>query len=437
MPHIYSIISGALTRRSKAAGLVVALAAGATACSLELTNPNAPTEQAVVTDLNGLVAVAVGMQGQFAQAIDDYMVTNSLVTDEWGTQTKALISYQSLLTGENFDPSYLVVSAPWAASYSVIKSANTVLTGAGNVGMGPGLLAGTNSLAKLFKAMAFGMLIQQYDQVPVVVTTEGSVPQPRAVVMDTILTLLESARSDIANVSDPDLTGFRSRELGTGLDLRNTIDAMLARYYLIAGRYNDAIAAANRVNLGVLSVLSYPAPTRNPIENLAFQLAYVAGLKSFADAAEAGDRRPSYWLNTSIAGPKGNPPDTTLLFLRKYSTPQETFPLYLPDEMKLIKAEAYARTNQLSQALALVNEVRTQTSSPVDEPVAGLPPVVLVTQGQILAEIAKQRRYELYEQGLRWEDTRRFGPALTTTPTVPFLPIPTQECNTNPSNPCG
>lgn len=434
MTRIRGIISAAPCRHDWA--LIAVLALGVAGCSLELTNPNAPTEEAVVTDLDGVLAVAVGMQGQYAQAIEDYLVTNSLVTDEWGTQTRSLISYQSLLTGQNFDASYLVVSAPWAASYSVIKSANTVLAGADQVGLGTALRAGTVSLAKLFKAMAFGMLIQQYDQVPVVVTTEGSIPQPRAVVMDTILTLLESARTDIASVNDVDLAGFRSRVAGTGLDLRATIDAMLARYYLMAGRDDDAITAANRVSPTVLSVLSYPTPTRNPIENLAFQLIYAAGLNSFVTQAEASDRRPAYWLNTTIPGPAGVP-DSVLRFLRKYSTPNESFPLYLPDEMKLIKAEAYARTNRLSEALALVNEVRTQSSSSLDEPVAGLPPVVLLTQAQILAEIAWQRRYELYEQGLRWEDTRRFGTAVTTTPTLPFLPIPQQECDVNPANPCG
>lgn len=416
--------------------LATALAIGITSCDLELTNPNSPTEEAVLSDPTGVLGLAIGMQGQFAQAIEDYLVTNSLVTDEWGTQTKSLISYQSLLTGQNFDAFYGVVGAPWSLSYSVIKSANTVLSGADVEGLGVANRAGVVSLAKLFKAMAFGMLIQQYQSVPTELTTAGSTPQPRTVVLDTILSLLESARADIASTTDASLAEFRLRVVGTGFDQRNTIEAMLARYYLIAGRYNDAITAANRVNLNVLSVFAYPDPTRNPVESLAFQTEYVAGLNSFVTQAETGDRRPSYWLNTTTGGPSGVP-DSSLRFLRKYSTRNESFPVYLPDEMKLIKAEAYARTNRLPEALTLVNEVRTQTSSSLDEPVAGLPPVVLLTQAEILAEIARQRRYELYEQGLRWEDTRRFGTAVTTTPTFPFLPIPQQECDFNPANPCG
>jgi hypothetical protein len=424
---------------SRAACVVgaAAMLLAATGCDLDLTNPNAVDEQEVVADPDGVLAVAVGMQSQFAFTIDDYLVTNALVTDEWGTRTLALPSYISLLTGQGIDATFLVVEAPWFGSYRTISSANTVLAGAQNANFGPALGAGVTALAKLFKAMAFGMLIQQYESVPIEVTTAGSLPQPRAVVLDTILTLLESARTDIANVADADLAGFRQRVLGTGFDLRNTIDAMLARYYLVGGRYNDAIAAADRVALNVLSVLTYAAPTRNPVENLAFQLNYVGGLQSFINQAEAGDRRPAYWLNTTAPLLPSNPPDTLIRPLRKYSTPTETFPVYLPDEMKLIKAEALARTNRLAEALVLVNEVRTQASSTVDEPVAGLPPIVLATQAEILAEIARQRRYELYEQGMRWEDTRRFGTAVTVVPTITWLPIPQQECDVNPANPCG
>ena len=88
-------------------------------------------------------------------------------------------------------------------------------------------------------------------------------------------------------------------------------------------------------------------------------------------------------------------------------------------------------------AAGLVNEVRTQTTSTVEEPVAGLPALdqatQLATEAQLLAEIAKQRRYELFMQGLRWEDTRRLGTEITTTPTFTWLPTPTQECRTNPN----
>ena len=134
-----------------------------------------------------------------------------------------------------------------------------------------------------------------------------------------------------------------------------------------------------------------------------------------------------------------NPSDSIIKPLRKYSTPNEAFPLYLPDEMKLIRAEALARKNQLAEAAVLINQVRTQTSSGVDEPVAGLPTLpatALDTQQEVLAAIAYERRYELFMQGLRWEDTRRFGVALTTKPTFPFLPLPLTECQVNPSSGC-
>jgi hypothetical protein len=424
----------------RAAGAAVAVAALALAgCELDLENPNDPTEEEVVANADGLIAVAVGMQGQFSQTIDDYVTVDALVTDELGTRSLALLSYISLYTGQNFDPSYDVILTPYARSFQVLRSANTVLEGAEQVELGRGTTAGVTSLARLYKAMTLGMLIQQFEQVP---TTPGSAPtpRPRAEVLDTILTNLEQARAALTGVTDAELADFRNRVLGnSGFDLRNTIDAMLARYYLMAGRHADAVTAADRVNLGVLSVLAYPTPTRNPLENLAYQLRYVAVPRSFVRGAQAGDRRPSYWVDTAAAPLPANPTDSILLPLRKYSTPTEPFPIYLPDEIRLIKAEALARQGQFAAAAALVNAVRTQTTSAVDEPVAGLPALPLTaldTEAELLAEIAYERRYELFLQGLRWEDTRRLGTVRTTTPTFPYLPLPQRECLTNPSVTC-
>jgi hypothetical protein len=409
------------------------------ACNLDLQNPNAATKDEVLSSPDGMIALAVGMQGQYAGLVEDYVLTSALITDEWGTRTASLISYQSLLTGENFDRSYGVVSAPWSGAYLVIKSANTLLAGAPAVLEG-GLERGVVALANLFKAMAFGTLVMQYENVPINVSVPGPAPQPRPVVLDTILALLESARTDLQGVPDVDLSVFNARVLGTGFNLRSTVRAMLARYYLMDAQYQNAIDAANSVVSGSVSVLKYGTPNDNAIYGLAMGLRYVAPLRSFVTEAETGDRRPDYWADTALANSFVGNPDSVLQPLRKYAGQFDDYPVYLPDEMKLIKAEAFTRLALLDSAAFYVNAVRTQTTSTLDEPVAGLaaldPATQLDTEAKLLAEIAIQRRYELYMQGLRWEDTRRLGTLITTTPVMQWLPIPLQECLTNPNAGC-
>src|SRR6266508_5978402 len=157
------------------------------ACDLNLSNPNAPAESDVLNSVDGIVALAVGMQSQYAGGVADFVLPPSLVTDEWGTTTRSLISYQSLVTGQSFDNSFGVVLAPWADAYRTIKSANDLLVHAPQVGLGSGFQAGIVSLAKLYKAMALGTIILQYQEVPITVGSTGGVQQPRSAVLGTIL----------------------------------------------------------------------------------------------------------------------------------------------------------------------------------------------------------------------------------------------------------
>src|SRR5207253_3761819 len=133
-----------------------------------------------------------------------------------------------------------------------------LIASAPNVVQSTGFQAGITSLAKLFKAMALGSAAQIFANLPAGQSLTGAALHPRTEVYDSVLALLESARSDLANVSDADLAGFRTRVLPATFDLRNTIDAMLARYYLFRGQYQKAIDAANRVNLNILSSIAYP-----------------------------------------------------------------------------------------------------------------------------------------------------------------------------------
>jgi hypothetical protein len=146
--------------------------------------------------------------------------------------------------------------------------------------------------------------------------------------------------------------------------------------------------------------------------------------------AEPGDQRVEYWVDeASIAGA-----NRTLDDLAQYRAPEESFAIFLPDEMKLIRAEVAARNNDLGTAIALINEVRTQCTA-TGEPAAcldALDATDLPTQQDVLDEILHQRRYELFLQGLRFDDLRRFDAQRK----YDFLPLPQTECDRNASAPC-
>jgi starch-binding outer membrane protein, SusD/RagB family len=283
------------------------------------------------------------------------------------------------------------------------------------------------------------MAIQHYERIPLDADLQGAPLADRATVLAEVLRLLESARADLEGVTDAELATYRARVQPTGFEVRNTVNAMLARYYLISGQWQNALDAAQRVSLSVIPVFTYPDPQRNPIEQYAFGLNYVGARQTFVDEAEPNDRRPAYWVNTTAALLPANPP-MQLRPIRQYATRNDPFPVYLPGEMLLIRAEAQARLGNLQTARELINQVRTRcTPQPANQPAACLPALTeaqLPTLEAILRQIAYERRYELYMQGLRWEDLRRLGQYAGRTLNLNFLPLPLSECQLNPAVNC-
>lgn len=419
---------------------LLALSVTAAGCdtSLDVVNPNAPVETEVLTSVDGMLALSLGMQDQFASSILVYNRAPSLIANEWGVRTQALEADRSLYTGNAIDAGYGVVSGPYYATYRVARSANLIIANADDLPLAAPLQAGLVANAKLFKAMALGMAAQQYERLPLDADFEGGVPVPRDEVFAEVIRLLEEARAHINNVSDAELATFRARASTPNFDLRNTIAAMLARYYLIAGQNQQALDAANDVDLNSISVFTYPSPTTNPIHNYSFQLNYVMPLVSFVEEAEAGDERVNFWVNTAADPVIGNPPSSVMLPFQFYSSPNDVYHVYLPGEIMLIKAEAHARLNNLDEAREQINLVRTKEATG-SLPGAELPELTeedLPDQTSILQQIAYERRYELFSQGLRWEDLRRLGDVLGIEPKVDFLPFPESECRANPNAGC-
>jgi hypothetical protein len=156
-------------------------------------------------------------------------------------------------------------------------------------------------------------------------------------------------------------------------------------------------------------------------------------------AAEAGDARVGFHISGATVQGTIRP----LRTFTQFATRTQPAPLYWPGEMMLIKAEAYANTGQLTQAADQVNYVRTRCGGTSNQPKAclgALPASSLATQAQILAEIYRQRKFELFATGLRWEDVRRLGLVYNTSPYAKrcWLLYPNAERNTNstvPENP--
>ncbi|HET7899137.1 MAG TPA: RagB/SusD family nutrient uptake outer membrane protein, partial [Flavisolibacter sp.] len=220
-----------------------------------------------------------------------------------------------------------------------------------------------------------------------------------------------------------------------GIDIVNTLNALKARYSLFAGNYQQALTAANAVNLKVKSMFNFTTVNLNPIfetatsTNNVYAVSSVntLGLPAGIQPNPADKRLPFYTTtayDSKIAG-----------FAAAATTP---FPVYLPGEITLIKAEAYARMNppQLDNALMELNKVITK--KPADDPFgvgADLPALNgPLTQQQTLDAIYQQRSIEWFMSGMHLEDMRRFGRPMAEMKRN-FLPYPFQERDNNPNTP--
>jgi hypothetical protein len=229
--------------------------------------------------------------------------------------------------------------------------------------------------------------------------------------------------------------------LPTGIELANTLQALKARYLLFSGDYVGALAAANAVDLAVKSTMNFDAVTPNPIftvstsTNNVFQvLDSTFGLPP-ALAPDAGDQRIPFYMTV-------NPTIAPRWRINGFaSSLSSSWPIYLPSEMTLIKAECYARQAppNLVNAIIELNKIRTKTAG-TDPFGLGANTAVYagaVNQTAILTEIYRQRCIELYMQGFKLEDSRRFERPMT--PNVEkrrnFFPYPFRERDNNPNTP--
>ena len=412
-----------------AAGTAVLLAG----CNLDLTNPNSPTQQATVSSPEGLIALGVGLQNRYGTSNGNLIYATGLLTDELGPTINSLQGVRDAQAGI-VSQGANVTNDLWDSNYRTIKTANDIILNAGNVGLSAGTESGLLSLAYLLKAAAIGDVLQAYQKLPIkTVGTETPAFATRAEALEYALALLDTAATTYN--ATPVSAQFNSSVKATGFDIKNTIYAYRARLARIANNDALAIAEANRVDRSVFSVLPFTAQAVNPVFNLASGSSGALPLDAFRLSAPTGyGALATYHVTAAtILGFNSVPLDN----YARFTTASSPIPAYYPDEVLLIKAEALANTNDLTQAQAVLDSVRTDCPGLVaTDPNACLPPIVgALTKAQIIDSVYTMRRYELFATGLRWEDARRRGlVGATSVAKRCWMPYTVGERNGNPAN---
>lgn len=213
-------------------------------------------------------------------------------------------------------------------------------------------------------------------------------------------------------------------------------NALLARVYLYTGKYADAITQANAVVSSALYALPSPAvnflknssetiwclqgqasPTLNPTPDALLYFptsAYVPPSNTLTPSLlasfEPGDLRYTNWVySIAVSAVYGSPIKNNYYTPGKYKQPTatstsaatENYVLLREAEMYLVLAEAYYKTNDLPDAIANLNVVRTR---------AGLANLsTTLTSDQCRAAIEQENRVEFFaEQGHRFFDLKRW-----------------------------
>src|SRR5215211_6638530 len=132
--------------RRTAAFAIAAVTLGA--CSLDLENPNSPTEAQVTTSVDGVIALATGLQGRFALSYGNFAYMAGLVTDEFASTSAALISISDAEQGA-VPSGTLIADNVFNSVYRTVRTADDLLAGADalSASLEPGTRSGLRGLA--------------------------------------------------------------------------------------------------------------------------------------------------------------------------------------------------------------------------------------------------------------------------------------------------
>lgn len=420
-----------------------------TSCETDFDNPNAASADQVYDSREGILAASIGMQELYSTTGMRWMIETPAITTREVGITSTFQNLIDLENGGDIPNNTSNIEGLWTTMLRVIGIAENITAEAETLEIEAGTRSGLIAYAKLFHAMSIGAMAQNFEQV-IVATSDDNPPfVSRIEGFNTAVGLLTEAQTLLA--ATPISAEFEAEILRGEIDLENTIGAMLARFNLYAGNYDAAIAAASEVDQTSGSIFSYDSQNLNPI----WARVYQNGVDNFKPRDNFGlpesfvfddaDGRLAFYLVPSDELNLNQLPIEDLAGFFDGENGSEAIPVYLPDEMNLIIAEANLRkaSPDTGAAIAALNLVLTD-----NDDIFGVNANVAAYSGDtsvdaLLDEVYKNRRAELFLTGGSLEDSRRFGRP-EPTPTVQnfdeernrnFYPYPLTERDNNTNTP--
>jgi len=412
-------------------------------CDKEYLNPSTAAEEQVINDVNGLISLANGLQYKYSvsRASPNYTLptASGLLTKELINLNAGNTDEQLLMQGAgSIQGSNSVLSNLWNQSLLVAANADIILNNL-DIVLDQGTKGGLQAHAALFKALSLGNLAIFWEQAPI--STGKNAPfVSREEVLNEAIAILEAASTELAKapLSLAFTSGMASRiDVASGIDYANALNALIARYALMVGNYDKAIAAADLVLKSSRSGFRHDDVSRNTLFESAFSNRNVTEPQDDKFALPAplqtppADKRIAFFINPTAGANKGR--------ASFFTSNSSTLPVYRVGEMYLIKAEALIRKSPANVADAITELNKVITKVPASDSWgigADLPPYAGgATEQEILTEIYKQRCIELYLTGLRFEDSRRFGMPAVERGNRNFMPYPFSERDNNTSTP--
>jgi hypothetical protein len=407
------------------------------------------SDQIFDNDATANSAIA-GIYRQSRDNLNVYLgLYNSMQSDE-------VAEYNGTVTYDNYKNNMVVsteTTLPWTGLYTIVYSCNAAIEGIGqSTGMSAAAKQYYTGEAKFNRAFAYFYLVNLFGDVPLITSTDVQASSTASrTASAAVYAQIISDLKDAENLLGTDYTytgGERTRAN------KWVAAALLARVYLYQQDWPDAEAQATAViNSGLYNLLSTPTGifTKNNNEVIlqwansstdANQIAtfYIfttspgAICTSFLlNAFESGDLRKSIWLKA------GTYSSQTLYYPFKYTTtaiaPNEYYTVIRLAELYLIRAEARAEQNNVSNAVSDLNVIRSR---------AGLPGLSSsISQSACLSATMQERRVELFTECChRWFDLKRTGAIdavmnaekpSTWKSTAALLPIPLTNIQRDPN----